>query len=136
MFYRIPFLFRVWFRQVSLHMKTLSHSEWQIGELDIQRIYVYCWKIYNLFLQALETGRKSRLWRDRIVRLITTYAIALKRGVTFNGRGLIRGRLLLYTCILLIVLVLFPFNNYLSGNFLKFLTIWFLWAEKIYKIWA
>jgi hypothetical protein len=136
LFYRIPFLFRVWFRQVSLHMKTLSHSEWQIGELDIQRIYVYCWKIYNLFLQALETGRKSRLWRDRIVRLITTYAIALKRGVTFNGRGLIRGRLLLYTCILLIVLVLFPFNNYLSGNFLKFLTIWFLWAEKIYKIWA
>jgi hypothetical protein len=136
LFYRIPFLFRVWFRQVSLHMKTLSHSEWQIGELDIQRIYVYCWKIYNLFLQALETGRKSRLWRDRIVRLITTYAIALKRGVTFNGRGLIRGRLLLYTCILLIVLVLFPFNNYLSGNFLKFLTIWFLWAEKIYNIWA
>ena len=136
MFCRIPFLFRVWFRQVSLHMKTLSHSEWQIGELDIQRIYVYCWKIYNLFLQALETGRKSRLWSDRIVGLITTYAIALKRGVIFNGKGLIRGRLLLYTCILLIVLVLFPFNNYLSGNFLKFLTIWFLWAEKIYKIWA
>ena len=50
-------------------MKTASHSEWQIGELDIQRIY-------NLFLQALETGRKAILWCDRMVHVvgyITTY---------------------------------------------------------------
>jgi len=28
----------------------------------IYTIYVHCRKIYNLFVQALETGRKASLW--------------------------------------------------------------------------
>jgi len=25
-------------------------------------IFVHCWKVYNLFVRALETGRKASLW--------------------------------------------------------------------------
>ena len=33
---------------------------------SIYTIYVHCRKIYNLFVQALETGRKASLWRVQI----------------------------------------------------------------------
>jgi hypothetical protein len=33
-------------------------------------IYVHCRKIYNLFVQAFDTGGKATLWRDFLVYIV------------------------------------------------------------------
>jgi len=30
-------------------------------------MYLHCWKIYNLFVRALETDRKEILWRAALL---------------------------------------------------------------------
>jgi hypothetical protein len=36
-------------------------------------IYVHCRKIYNLFVQAFDTGGKATLWRDFLVVFILQF---------------------------------------------------------------
>ena len=36
-------------------------------------IYLHCRKIYNLFLRALETGRKANLWRVQVNFIFVYY---------------------------------------------------------------
>ena len=46
---------------ISFYVKVCS-NQWL---LNVQyALYVHCRKIYNLFVQAFETGGKATLWRD------------------------------------------------------------------------
>ena len=48
----------------------------------IYTIYIHCWKIYNLFVQALETGRKAsyiKLEAQRAEHVSLTFHSALRK---------------------------------------------------------
>ena len=52
-------------------------------------IYVHCWKIYNLFVQALETGRKVSLWQgflDCFTEQQCTYNTSKLSEIDWNER--------------------------------------------------
>jgi hypothetical protein len=53
------------FTQKLLTRSTISSNTIRNNSVDILKkytIYVHCWKIYNLFVQALEMGINASLW--------------------------------------------------------------------------